>query len=90
MFEKETCMLFQGEMVFPRGVRIGTLYKLLENTISEKCKSSIIPEIGADEGKIFVVLLCQASTPYIFLVSLLVESIPTKKMGPPFRLLSLS
>jgi hypothetical protein len=28
MFEKETCRMVQGEMVFLKGVQIGTLHKL--------------------------------------------------------------
>jgi hypothetical protein len=51
MFEKETCRMVQGEMVLLRGVWIGTLYKLLGTTISDGCNSSIVPEIGAEEGK---------------------------------------
>jgi hypothetical protein len=30
---------------------IGTLYKLLGSTISDGCNSSIVPEIGVEEGK---------------------------------------
>jgi hypothetical protein len=38
-------------MVLLKGVQIGTLYKLLGSTISDGCNSSIVPEIGAEEGK---------------------------------------
>jgi hypothetical protein len=51
VFEKETCRMVRGEMVLLRGVWIGTLYKLLGSTISDGCNSSIVPEIGAEEGK---------------------------------------
>jgi hypothetical protein len=52
MFENETCRMVQGAMVLLKGVRIGSLYKLLGSTISDGCNSSIVPEIGAEEGKI--------------------------------------
>jgi hypothetical protein len=39
MFEKETCSLVRGEMVLLRGVRIGTLYKLMGSTISDECNN---------------------------------------------------
>jgi hypothetical protein len=51
VFEKETCRMVRGEMVLLKGVQIGTLYKLLGSTISDGCNSSIVPEIGAEEGK---------------------------------------
>jgi hypothetical protein len=51
MFEKETCRMVRGEMVLLKGVWIGTLYKLLGSTISDGCNSSIVPEIGVEEGK---------------------------------------
>ena len=43
--------MVQGAMVLLRGVHIGTLYKLLRNTISDGYKNSIVLEIGAKEGK---------------------------------------
>jgi len=51
MFEKETCRLVQGEMVFLKGVQIGNFYKIIGSTISDRCNSSIVPEIRAEEEK---------------------------------------
>jgi hypothetical protein len=55
VFEKEICKMARRAMVLLRGVWIGTLYKLLGSTISDGCNSSIVPEIGAEEGKSRVV-----------------------------------
>jgi hypothetical protein len=38
-------------MVLLKGVGIGTLYKLLGSTISDRCDNSIVLEIGTEEGK---------------------------------------
>jgi len=51
VFEKETYRMLWGEMVFLRGVWIGTLYKLLGRTISDRCNSSIVLDIEAEEEK---------------------------------------
>jgi hypothetical protein len=51
MFEKEVCMMVQGEMVLPRGVWIGTLYNMLGTIISDGCNYSIVLEIGFEEVK---------------------------------------
>jgi hypothetical protein len=57
IFEKNTCNMVRGEMVLIRGVRYGTLYKLLGRTYTNGCniyvflekknkeyKTNIIPE----------------------------------------------
>jgi hypothetical protein len=49
IFEKETCMMVQGELVLLKGVWFGTLYKLQGRTISDGCNSSIVPYIGVEE-----------------------------------------
>jgi hypothetical protein len=49
IFEKGTCRMVRGAMVLKKGVRFGTLYKLLGNTISDGCNSSIVPDIGVEE-----------------------------------------
>jgi hypothetical protein len=38
-------------MVLMRGVRFGTLYKLLGSTISDGCNSSIVPDIEVEEER---------------------------------------
>jgi hypothetical protein len=47
--------MVRGEMVFLKGVQIGTMYKLQGSIISDGCNSSIIPEIGAEEEKTLTV-----------------------------------
>jgi hypothetical protein len=44
IFGKGTCNMVRGEMVLMRGVRCGTLYKLLGSTYTNGCNSSIVPE----------------------------------------------
>jgi hypothetical protein len=51
IFEKETCKMVRGEMVLPKGVRFGTLYKLQGSTISDGCNSSIVLDIGVEEER---------------------------------------
>jgi hypothetical protein len=51
VFKKETSRMVRGEMVLWKGVRIGTLYMLLGINISDRCNSSIVPEIGHEEKK---------------------------------------
>jgi hypothetical protein len=41
---KGTCKMVRGEMVLMRGVRCGTLYKLLGRTYTDGCNNSIVPE----------------------------------------------
>ena len=36
VFEKETCRMVRGVMVLLKGVHIGTLYKILGSTISDR------------------------------------------------------
>lgn len=48
VFEEETCIMVQGAMVFMRGVRIGTLYKLLGSTINDGYNNFVIFE-GSNE-----------------------------------------
>jgi len=42
IFEKDTCKMVRGEMVLMRGVRNGTLYKLLGSNATGECNSSTI------------------------------------------------
>jgi hypothetical protein len=51
VFEKETYRIVRGVMVSLKGVRIGTLYNLQGNTISDGCNSSIVHDIGVEEEK---------------------------------------
>jgi hypothetical protein len=44
VFEKNTCKMVRGAMVLMRGVRCGTLYKLLGRTYTNGCNSSIFLE----------------------------------------------
>jgi hypothetical protein len=44
VFEKNTCKMVRGAMVLMRGVRCGTLYKLLGITYTNGCNSSIVLE----------------------------------------------
>lgn len=44
MFEKDTCKLVQGEMVFLRGIRIMTLYKLLGRNDTSSYHPKVILE----------------------------------------------
>jgi hypothetical protein len=55
VFEKETYRMVQREMVFLKGVRIGTMYKLQGSTICDGCNSSSVLEIGSEEEKTLVV-----------------------------------
>jgi transposase InsO family protein len=44
IFGKNTCKMVQGAMVLMRGVRCGTLYKLLGRTYTNGCNSYVVPE----------------------------------------------
>jgi hypothetical protein len=44
VFGKGTCKMVRGAMVFMRGVRCGTLYKLLGSTYTNGCKNSVVLE----------------------------------------------
>jgi hypothetical protein len=44
VFGKNTCKMVRGEMVLMRGVRCGTLYKLLGSTYTNGCNSSVVLE----------------------------------------------
>jgi hypothetical protein len=44
IFRKGTCKMVRGEMVLMRGVRCGTIYKLLGITYTNGCNSSIFLE----------------------------------------------
>jgi hypothetical protein len=48
---KGTCKMARGTMVLMRGVRCGTLYKLLGSTYTNGCNSSFIPEQTNKEDK---------------------------------------
>jgi hypothetical protein len=49
--------MVQGEMVLPKGVWNGTLYKLQGRTISDGCNSSIVSDIGVEEERTLTVSL---------------------------------
>jgi hypothetical protein len=49
VFEKNTCKMVRGAMVLMRGVRCGTLYKLVGSTHTNGCNSSVVPE-QSNEG----------------------------------------
>lgn len=51
VFEKDTCRMVWGAIVLLRGVRIGILYNLLGNIISDGCNNSIVIESGEKVGK---------------------------------------
>ena len=44
VFDKDTCKMVQGTMVLVRGIRIGTLYKLLEKTDDGSCNQVVDPK----------------------------------------------
>jgi hypothetical protein len=44
VFGKNTCKMVRGEMVLMRGVRCGTLYKLLGSTYTNGCNNSVVLE----------------------------------------------
>jgi hypothetical protein len=44
VFGKNTCKMVRGAMVLMRGVRCGTLYKLLGSTYTNGCNSSVVLE----------------------------------------------
>jgi len=48
VFEKHTCKMVWGELVFMREVRIGTHYKLLGSTVIDGCNNFVVPESGAE------------------------------------------
>jgi hypothetical protein len=47
LFHKESCKMVRGVMVLMRGVRIGTLYKMLGNVDLTGCNNIITPEIDS-------------------------------------------
>jgi hypothetical protein len=56
IFGKNTCKMVRGAMVLMRGVRCGTLYKLLGSTYSNRCNSSIVPKNINEGDKINTIL----------------------------------
>jgi hypothetical protein len=55
VFEKETYRMVRGAMMLLKGVHIGTLCKLQGSTISDGFNSSIVSDIGVEEGKMTIV-----------------------------------
>jgi hypothetical protein len=55
VFGKNTCKMVRGEMVLMRGVRCGTLYKLLGSTYTNGCNNSIVLEQRNKEYKTNIV-----------------------------------
>jgi hypothetical protein len=51
VFGKNTCKMVRGAMVLMRGVRCGTLYKLLGSTYTNGCNSSVVLEQTNKEDK---------------------------------------
>jgi hypothetical protein len=49
---KGTCKMVRGEMVLMRGVRSGTLYKLLGSTYTNGCNHSIVPKQTNKQDKL--------------------------------------
>jgi hypothetical protein len=45
LFQKDSCKTVKGAMVLMRGVRIGTMYKLLGNVDSNGCNNVVSLEI---------------------------------------------
>jgi hypothetical protein len=45
LFQKDSCNILRGVMVLMKGVRIGTLYKLLGNVDLTGCNNIITPEV---------------------------------------------
>jgi len=48
VFEKDTCKMVRGALIFMQRVRIGTLYKLQGRTVVDGCNSSMVPEKGVE------------------------------------------
>ena len=48
------CKMVRGSMVLMRGVRYGTLYKLLGKTIIDECNNSIVLEEGGKDEKTMI------------------------------------
>jgi hypothetical protein len=51
VFGKNTCKMVRGAMVLMRGVRCGTLYKLLGSTYTNRCNLFVVPEQRNNEDK---------------------------------------
>jgi hypothetical protein len=47
LFQKDMCQNGQGVMVLMKGVRIGTLYKLLGNVDSTGCNNIVVPKVNS-------------------------------------------
>ena len=52
IFEKDICKMVPGEMVLMRGVRCGTLYKMLGRTTIDGYNNSIVFERKKEERKV--------------------------------------
>ena len=52
VLQKYRCKMVLGAMVLMRGVRCGTLYRMLGRTIIDRCNSSIVPESKDEESKV--------------------------------------
>ena len=53
VFEKDTCKMVWGALVFMREVRIGTLYKLQGSMVVNGCNSFVVPKSGAENLVVF-------------------------------------
>jgi hypothetical protein len=47
IFERDSCKITKGSMVFMRGVQMRTLYKLLGNFDSTGCNKTFVPEVDS-------------------------------------------
>jgi hypothetical protein len=47
LFQKDTCKMVRGVMVLMKGVRIGTLYKLLGNVNLTGCNNIVVPKVDS-------------------------------------------
>jgi len=53
VFEKDTCKMVRGALIFMQGVRIGTLYKLQGSIVVDECNSSMVPKNGVENLVVF-------------------------------------
>lgn len=49
---KTSCKIVHGSIVLTWGVQVGTLYRLLESTMTDKCNNSFISKIEVDETSV--------------------------------------
>jgi hypothetical protein len=52
LLQKDSCKMVRGVMGLMKGVRIGTLYKLLGSVVSTRCNNIIVPEVDSTQAKL--------------------------------------